>query len=80
MLVRCLHSCRGLSSNGLLFSPILKYGNVSYTDIVLTPIAEAVRDANAKATDMGLHYVPPEATRSVVYMSLQGMRKGTWLA
>jgi hypothetical protein len=68
-------SCRDISPSGLLFSPLLSYEGYSYADIVTTPLAEAMRDAINQAADKGILYIPPEATRPVVYMSLQGRSK-----
>jgi hypothetical protein len=49
-----------------------KYGAFSYAEVMTTPLAEAMRDAIVKAQQMGKLYTPPDATRPVVYMALQG--------
>jgi hypothetical protein len=64
--------CRGIWPATLLFSPLEKYGAFSYADVMITPLAEAMRDAIAKAKQMGKLYTPPDASRPVVYMALQG--------
>lgn len=45
---------------------------MSYADVMLTPLAEAMRDALAAAAKLGKVYAPPQAARPVVYMGLQG--------
>jgi hypothetical protein len=39
---------------------------------MITPLAEAMRDAIVMANKMGQLYTPPDAKRPVVYMALQG--------
>lgn len=81
LLLACLPvACRGIWRNGLLFSPLLKYAGLSYTDIMTVPLASAMRDALSQAAKTGTLYIPPEATRPVVYMSLQGMLPRAWSA
>lgn len=67
-----LLSCRGIWRNSLLFSPTTKYGTYSYADVMVKPLAEAMRDALAATAKIGKLYTPPEAERPVVYMALQG--------
>lgn len=66
-------TCRGVWRNGLLFSPTTKYGQYSYSDIMLKPLAEALRDSLAAASNMGKLVTPPDRTRPVVYMAMTGM-------
>jgi hypothetical protein len=63
---------RGIWPATLLFSPLEKYGAFSYVDVMITPLAEAMRDAIVKANQLGKLYTPPNANRPVVYMALQG--------
>lgn len=63
---------RGIWPATLLFSPLEKYGEFSYADVMITPLAEAMRDAIAKAQQLGKLFTPPDAARPVVYMGLQG--------
>lgn len=39
---------------------------------MITPLAEAMRDALAASAKAGDLYIPPDASRAVVYMALQG--------
>jgi hypothetical protein len=64
--------CRGIWPATLLFSPLEKYGAFSYADVMITPLAEAMRDAIVKANQINKLYTPPDADRPVVYMALQG--------
>ena len=65
-------SCRGIWRNSLLFSPTVKYGDYSYADVMTAPLAEAMRDALAAAAKVGKLVTPPDRSRPVVYMALQG--------
>jgi hypothetical protein len=70
--VCCAGHCSGVWRNSLLFSPTTKYGGYSYADVMTTPLAEAMRDALTAAAKLGKLYTPPDASRPVVYMGLQG--------
>jgi hypothetical protein len=50
----------------------MKYGGYSWVDVMITPLAEAMRDAITAAAALGDLYSPPEARRPVVYMAMQG--------
>jgi hypothetical protein len=63
---------RGIWRNGLLFGPNDKYGGYSYADVMTIPLAEAMRDALAITAAEGSLYTPPDRSRPVVYMGLQG--------
>jgi len=67
-----LDSCRGVWRNGLLFSPTVKYGDYSYADLMTQPLSEAMRDALANAAKLGKLVTPPERSRPVVYIAMQG--------
>lgn len=68
---------RGIWRNGLLFGPYDKYNGYSYTDVMTIPLAEAMRDALAITAAEGTLYTPPDKSRPVVYMGLQGERAAT---
>jgi hypothetical protein len=63
--------------NSLLFSPTTTYGDYSWVDVIITPLAEAMRDAITAAAALGDLYAPPEASRPVVYMAMQGESRHT---
>ena len=68
----CNNTCRGIWRNGLLFGPYDKHNGYSYADVMTIPLAEAMRDALATTAAEGSLYTPPERSRPVVYMGLQG--------
>lgn len=57
---------------GLLFSPTTKYGSYSYTDVMIRPLAEALRDCLTAASALGKLATPPDRVRPVVYVALTG--------
>lgn len=63
---------RGVWRNGLLFSPTTKYGSYSYADVMIRPLAEALRDSLAAASALGKLATPPDRARPVVYVALTG--------
>jgi hypothetical protein len=65
-------ACRGVWRNGLLFNPTVKYGEYSYADIMLMPLAEALRDSLAAVAKLGKLVTPPDRTRPVVYFAMTG--------
>jgi hypothetical protein len=71
---------RGVWRNGLLFSPSTKYGSYSYADVMIRPLAEALRDALAAAAQVGKLATPADRARPVVYVALTGEqgRQVTW--
>lgn len=72
-LLRLHHPpCRGVWRNGLLFSPTTKYGDYSFMDLMIRPMAEAMRDSLAAASKAGKLVTPPDRARPVVYMALTG--------
>jgi hypothetical protein len=55
-----------------MFSPLDKYGGYSYKDVMVDPLAEAMRDALAITAAEGTLVSPPDKQRPTVYMGLQG--------
>lgn len=45
---------------------------MSYADVMIIPLAEAMRDALNTVAAEGSLFTPPERNRPVVYMGLQG--------
>lgn len=45
---------------------------MSYADVMIIPVAEAMRDALATVAAEGALFTPPDKSRPVVYMGLQG--------
>lgn len=61
-----------------MFNPLEKYNGYSYKDVMIDPLAEALRDAIRITAAEGTLYYPPDKQRPVVYVSLQGkaLRQG----
>lgn len=68
----CACTCRGVWRNSLMFGPTDKHSNFSFADVMTVPLAEALRDALNTTAAEGALYTPPERTRPVVYVGLQG--------
>ena len=81
-LVMAKHSCvcrllaaaiyRGIWRNGLMFSPSSIYGEYSYKQIMLDPLARALNRALAQTAAENKLWPRQDLTRPVVYMALQG--------
>eukprot|EP00879_Flechtneria_rotunda_P011737 GHRR01012258.1.p1 GENE.GHRR01012258.1~~GHRR01012258.1.p1 ORF type:complete len:433 (+),score=130.19 GHRR01012258.1:664-1962(+) len=65
-------TANGAWRNGLLLRPQEKHSGYSYYDIMLAPLADAVRDALAAAAEEGKLRTLPGHQRPVVYFATQG--------
>eukprot|EP00878_Enallax_costatus_P016588 GHUV01017406.1.p1 GENE.GHUV01017406.1~~GHUV01017406.1.p1 ORF type:complete len:494 (+),score=70.49 GHUV01017406.1:303-1784(+) len=68
---------KGIWRNGLMFSPSYTYGEFSYKQIMLDPLARALNRALAQASAEKKLWPRQDLTRPVVYMALQGEMSAT---
>ena len=68
MIVQC---CAGGWRNGLLFDPLQKYGNFSYADVMLYPLAAAL--AAAADADTKIYMAMQVRSPSEAYFVLNGL-------